>query len=140
MAFRFALACMIFILSIFFLLGSTHSVYGLSTAMKGPEKEMHNPRLDLDIETSSIKIIFLGAIKFYQKTISRSGGTDRCGFYPSCSAYGSSAIKGQGPVIGIMMTADRLTRCNIWKKPGADYTLLPNNKLYDPVSKNLLFE
>jgi putative membrane protein insertion efficiency factor len=108
--------------------------------MKGPEEEMHNPGLDQDIETSSIKIIFLGAIKFYQKTISRIGGTDRCGFSPSCSAYGYCAIKGQGPVIGTMMTADRLTRCNIWKKPGADYTLLPNNKLYDPVSKNLLFE
>ena len=95
---------------------------------------------DQDIETSSVKIALLGTIRFYQNTISRVNGKERCGFRPSCSAYGYSAIKEKGPVIGIMMTADRLTRCNIWKKPGADYILLPNSKLFDPVSKNLLFE
>jgi hypothetical protein len=38
------------------------------------------------------------------------------------------------------MTADRLTRCNIWKEPGPDYFLLPNGRLYDPISNNLLVE
>lgn len=140
MSSRLTPAYMIFILCTSFLLGSPYSVSGLSTAMKGPEEKMNNLKQDQDIETSSIRISLLGMITFYQNTISRIGGTDRCGFRPSCSAYGYSAIKEQGPVIGIIMTADRLTRCNIWKKAGEDYMLLPNNKLFDPVSRNLLFE
>jgi len=50
------------------------------------------------------------------------------------------SIREQGPLTGLFMTADRLTRCNIWKEPGPDYTLLPNGKLYDPPSHNLLFD
>lgn len=137
---RFALDSAIFILCTCFLFGSPNSVFGLNIAMKGPEEKINNPMRDQDIETSSVKIALLGTIRFYQNTISRVNGKERCGFRPSCSAYGYSAIKEKGPVIGIMMTADRLTRCNIWKKPGADYILLPNSKLFDPVSKNLLFE
>ncbi len=38
----------------------------------------------------------------------------------SCSAYAARAISEQGALIGLLMTADRLTRCHIWKKPGAD--------------------
>lgn len=140
MSSRLTTAYLIFVLCSCFLLGSSNFVSGLSTAMKGPEEKMNNPKHDQDIETSSIRISFLGAIKFYQNTISRIGGTDQCGFRPSCSAYGYSAIKEQGSVIGIIMTADRLTRCNIWKKTGEDYILLPNNKLFDPASRNLLFE
>ena len=140
MCFRLTQTYVVFFLCFCFLLGSSDLVSGLTIAMKGPEEKVDNPNQDQDIETSSIKIAFLGAIRFYQNTISRIGGTDRCGFRPSCSAYGYRAIKEQGPVIGIMMTADRLTRCNIWKKPGEDYFLLPNNKLFDPVPKNLLFE
>jgi len=137
---RLTLICVIFFFCPCFLLSSSDVVLGSSTAMKGPEEKVNNPRQDQDIETSSIKIAFLGAIRFYQHSISRIGGTDRCGFRPSCSVYGYRAIQEEGPIIGIKMTADRLTRCNIWKKPGADYYLLPNNKLFDPASRNRLFE
>jgi putative membrane protein insertion efficiency factor len=92
------------------------------------------------METSCVKLAFLGAIRLYQKRVSSIGGPDRCGFRPSCSAYGYTAIEEEGPVIGLLMTADRLIRCNIFKGPGPDYTLLPNGKLYDPPSKNFLFD
>jgi hypothetical protein len=36
------------------------------------------------------------------------------------------------------MTADRLTRCNIFKVPGPEYHLLPDGRLLDPVSANTL--
>ena len=140
MSSRLTQVYVLFVLCICLLLGSSNFASGFSAEMKGPEERVNNAKQDKDIETSSIKIAFLGAIKCYQNNISRIGGTDRCGFRPSCSAYGYRAIKEQGPVIGIIMTADRLTRCNIWKKPGADYMLLPNNKLFDPVSRNILFE
>ena len=107
--------------------------------MKGPRLVPH-PSQPQEEHTSSVEIAFLRTIRFYQRWVSPVGGRDRCGFRPSCSAYGYAAIGEQGPLVGLMMTGDRLTRCNIWKKPGADYSLLPNGKLYDPVSKNLLCE
>ena len=116
-----------------------HSAYASDIAMKGPKPPPRAPNLDQNLETSSVSIALLGAIRLYQKRISPIGG-NRCGFWPSCSAYGYEAIKERGPILGIIMIGDRQIRCNIWKEEGADYTLLPNGKLYDPPSKNLLLE
>ena len=111
-----------------------------SLAMKGPGAPPHGPPASgQDLETSAVKLVFLGAIELFQKRISPTDGP-RCGFSPSCSAFGREAIGGHGPVRGVMMTADRLLRCNIWKEPGVDYFLLPNGRLFDPVSRNLMIE
>ena len=115
------------------------SAFGSDFMMKGPREERPRSNLNQGLEVSSVKLAFLGAIRFYQKRVS-TPGVDRCGFWPSCSAYGYMSIREQGPLTGLLMTADRLTRCNIWKEPGPDYTLLPNGKLYDPPSHNLLFD
>ncbi len=115
------------------------SAHGSDLAMKGPKTDILAPGSAQNLETSSVGIAFLGAIKLYQKWISPTGG-NRCGFWPSCSAYGYQAIKEQGPMLGIIMIGDRQIRCNIWKESGPDYTLLPNGKLYDPPANNLLFE
>ncbi len=133
------------VLLILFLLcfagGPLSSALGSDLTMKGPrEKVAHRQSENQALETSCVKLVFLGAIRLYQKRVSSSGGTDRCGFRPSCSVYGYTAIEEEGPVIGLLMTTDRLTRCNIFKGPGPDYTLLPYGKLYDPPSKNLLFD
>jgi putative membrane protein insertion efficiency factor len=117
------------------------SALGSDLTMKGPrEKAAGQQNEDGTVETSCVKLAFLGSIRLYQKRVSPIGGPDRCGFHPSCSAYGYTAIEEEGPLIGLLMTADRLTRCNVFKEPGQDYTLLPNGKLYDPPSKNLLFD
>lgn len=50
---------------------------------------------------------FLWSIRFYQKFITHVDG-DRCPMYPTCSVYSIQAFKKHGPVIGIVMTADRL--------------------------------
>ena len=112
--------------------------FGSDFTMKGPREEFRVPEKAHGPETSSVGVAMHGLIRFYQVFISPAGGPDRCGFRPSCSRYGHQAIGEQGPVVGVMMTADRLTRCNIFERPG--YTRLPNGKLYDPVSNNLLFE
>ena len=114
---------------------------GLSASftMKGPnEKAVHSSGAQ-GIETSCVTTAFLGAIQLYQRRISPVRGIE-CGFRPSCSNFGHISIREQGPVIGLMMTADRLTRCNIFKKPESDYPLLPNGRLFDPPSRNLLFD
>ncbi len=114
-------------------------VFASDLTMKGPaSKRNPRPASGEQFETSCVRLACLGSIRFYQTRISPIGGVDRCSFSPSCSASGYQAIDEQGPAAGILITADRLTRCNIWKGPGPDYTLLPNGRLYDPVFKNLL--
>jgi putative membrane protein insertion efficiency factor len=119
--------------------GFAACAYGWEAKMKGPKARSAHSLTSDESETSSVQIACLQSIRFYQKWISPIRGV-QCGFRPSCSAYGSAALEQQGPIVGIMMTADRLMRCNMWKGPGPDYTLLPNGKLYDPPSKNLLSE
>lgn len=109
------------------------------SSMKCPRTDVRPIFSKPEIPTSCMQIAFQDAIKFYQLWISPIGG-NRCGFRPSCSRYGYSAISTQGPVVGLMMTGDRLIRCNIWKSPGPDYFLLPNGRLFDPVQKNLLVD
>jgi hypothetical protein len=107
--------------------------------MRGPKEKTVHSVVSQKIETSCLTIAFFGAIQLYQKRISPVRGIE-CGFRPSCSHYARISIEEQGPVVGLMMTADRLTRCHIWKEPGPDYFLLPNGKLFDPPSRNLLFD
>jgi putative membrane protein insertion efficiency factor len=116
------------------------SSFGSDFMMKGPVTELRALDREDSLETSSAHVALLGLIRMYQRFVSPVGGVDRCGFRPSCSRYGYQAIKEQGPLMGIVMIGDRQTRCNIFKEPGPDYPLLPNGKLYDPVSNNLLFE
>ncbi len=61
----------------------------------------------------------------------------QCPMYPSCSQYSRQAVARHGPVIGWVMTTDRLLRC------GRDEThlsprILINGryKTYDPVEAN----
>jgi putative membrane protein insertion efficiency factor len=122
------------------LLSPAATSFGSDFTMKGPREELRIPDRASEPETSSVGVAMHGLIHFYQDFISSAGGPDRCGFRPSCSRYGYQAIKEQGPIVGIIMIGDRQTRCNIFKEPGPDYPLLPNGKLYDPVSNNLLFE
>jgi uncharacterized protein len=112
--------------------------FGSDFTMKGPREELRVSAKDDGPETSCVQVALLGLIGVYQRFISPVGGDDRCGFRPSCSRFGHQAIRAQGPVMGILMTGDRLIRCNIFKRPG--YTRLPNGKLYDPLSNNLLRE
>jgi putative membrane protein insertion efficiency factor len=108
-----------------------------SFTMKGPKEKTVHSSESQKIETSCITAAFLGVIQLYQRRIAPVRGIE-CGFWPSCSNYARISIEEQGPVIGLMMTADRLTRCNIFKEPGPDYPQLPSGRLFDPPSKNLL--
>jgi uncharacterized protein len=47
----------------------------------------------------------------YQKIFSEQLNAG-CSFHPSCSSYGKQAIGERGLLMGILLTADRLTRCN----------------------------
>jgi len=78
---------------------------------------------------------FKGILRFYQKFISPYDG-NRCPMYPTCSQYSMNAINKHGPIIGIIMTADRL----IHEANEMDYAPLvqigESTRFYDPVSNN----
>jgi putative membrane protein insertion efficiency factor len=64
-------------------------------------------------ETSYIKKKIKNPImRFYQSFVSSQDGDNNCIFYPSCSQYAVNAVKKRGLFLGIIMAADRLTRCN----------------------------
>jgi putative component of membrane protein insertase Oxa1/YidC/SpoIIIJ protein YidD len=58
-----------------------------------------------------IKSLLKGAIRFYQAYIS-SQDMPVCNFVPSCSQFGAEAISRLGVVRGVLLTSDRLQRCN----------------------------
>lgn len=58
-------------------------------------------------------------VKGYRKVISPLYG-DVCRYYPTCSAYGLGQFQQRGVVIGAVLTAWRILRCNPWSQGGVD--------------------
>lgn len=104
--------------------------------MKGPQPGLPIQQNQQSRQFSPPGNILLGAIQIYRRFISPIQGS-RCGFYPSCSTFGLHAVQHHGALQGVVLTADRLTRCNIFKQPGPDYYLRPDGRLYDPVEANI---
>lgn len=75
-------------------------------------------------------------VKFFQEHISPVDGP-RCTLTPTCSAYAKEAIEKHGPVIGWIMTCDRLQRCggdeNHLSQPVSSGTSV---RYHDPVKAN----
>ncbi len=114
--------------------------HGLETIkMKGPKDGLVKTAAATDVNatSSSLKGVLLGGVRFFQDWISPIDGS-RCSFSPTCSHYGYRAVQDHGPLLGIVLTADRLMRCTYWTLAGKDYKRLPNGKLYDPVANTLL--
>ena len=62
---------------------------------------------------SEIKLLSQSVIRFYRYFISSQHDKERtCVFTPSCSQFSLDAIKNYGLFYGILMTSDRLQRCN----------------------------
>jgi hypothetical protein len=63
--------------------------------------------------------LFLGIIRIYQKAISPFLGAN-CRYTPTCSEYGTEAIKKYGPFKGGLMALKRILSCHPWGKSGYD--------------------
>lgn len=77
-----------------------------TTTARPQEVVRFNPQ-----ETSELKLAATGLIRLYQKFIS-SQDAPSCSFSPSCSRFGMACIQEYGVFRGILLTADRLIRCN----------------------------
>lgn len=57
------------------------------------------------------------ALRAWQLGVSPADGA-RCNFYPSCSAYALESVRRYGPVVGVVMAAERLQRPHSgWQYP-----------------------
>ena len=61
-------------------------------------------------QTNEIKLAFTGMIRLYQIFVSPQGPPS-CNFTVTCSQFLSRAVRKYGFIHGILMGADRLTRC-----------------------------
>jgi len=75
--------------------------------------------------------ILIRMIKFYQLFISTQD-MPVCNFTPSCSQFGIASLREFGVIRGILLTSDRLQRCNGFSAPyyQIDYK---TGKYIDPV-------
>ena len=62
------------------------------------------------------KVICMRMIRFYQKYLSRK----TCRYTPTCSEYTMRCINNHGALIGILLGAWRILRCNPFSKGGYD--------------------
>jgi putative membrane protein insertion efficiency factor len=75
-------------------------------------------------------------IRFYGKYISPADG-ERCAMTPSCSGYAAEAIRKHGPLMGWIMTCDRVVRCGRDEIHLSPSIIKGNTRLtLDPVSAN----
>jgi uncharacterized protein len=58
-------------------------------------------------------------IRVFQLWISPLDGPS-CRFSPTCSAYGTIAVRKHGALFGGILAGDRILRCNPAAKPGSD--------------------
>jgi putative component of membrane protein insertase Oxa1/YidC/SpoIIIJ protein YidD len=93
------------------------------------------PKARPRVEQTSVPTIFLlGAVKFYQVAISPADGSS-CLLYPTCSGYSVLSLRKHGPILGFIMTSERVMRNHtgeyypsIWK--------FGRWRNYDPVEAN----
>jgi putative component of membrane protein insertase Oxa1/YidC/SpoIIIJ protein YidD len=78
---------------------------------------------------------FLWLLTFYQKVIGPVN-SGRCPMYPTCSQFSVLAIRKHGPVVGIVMTADRLIH-ELDEQRFAPMIKVGNRyRFHDPVENN----
>ena len=75
-------------------------------------------------------------LNFYKNHISVVDG-NRCPMYPSCSSYASRAFEKHGPVLGWIMSCDRLVRCGRDEADVSGKVIVNNHQLiHDSVEAN----
>ncbi|MEO5347005.1 MAG: membrane protein insertion efficiency factor YidD [Magnetococcus sp. YQC-9] len=98
--------------------------------------EYHPLPVAQTVQPNPLSHWLLFPLQLYSHTISRVDG-DRCPSHPNCSRYAKQAIERHGPLMGLMLTVDRLIheRSEIDRAPritGSDGA----QRLFDPLEVN----
>jgi putative component of membrane protein insertase Oxa1/YidC/SpoIIIJ protein YidD len=88
------------------------------------------PSGSVERDFSASRFVLVNSIKFYQRAIS-SQDMSVCNYLPSCSRFSEQAISKAGVLRGLLLTSDRLQRCNGFAGYSQAYR-------YDPVHRKFL--
>ena len=80
-------------------------------------------------------VFFTSLLTFFQKVISPVD-SDRCPSYPTCAAYSKQAYQKHGPIVGTLMTVDRLIHEASEAQFSPTIEVHGIRRVYDPVSAN----
>jgi len=102
---------------------------------QNPIKSQQINKQNIDNKSFKPSDIFIAMIRFYQLFISTQD-MPVCNFTPSCSQFGVDSLRNFGIIKGILLTSDRLQRCNGFSAPyyQIDYR---TGKYIDPVQRYL---
>ena len=83
-----------------------------------------------------VNLLIGGTLYVYQNVLSKHISAD-CLFIPSCSEFSKQAIKEDGLLKGILLSIDRLNRCNRIAAQDLKHTSVDQktNRYPDPVSR-----
>jgi putative component of membrane protein insertase Oxa1/YidC/SpoIIIJ protein YidD len=94
------------------------------------QKNAGPPTGSVTRDFSVSRLVLVSSITFYQRAIS-SQDMSVCNYFPSCSRFGEQAISKAGVLRGLLLTSDRLQRCNGFAGYSRAYR-------YDPVRQKFL--
>lgn len=95
----------------------------------------HEDASTFDVTSSG----YNGLVSFYRGPLNHLSAVRRgsCPMYPSCSEYSRQAVADHGPLIGWIMTIDRLLRCGRNELDTAQRIFVNGQwKFYDPLWAN----
>ncbi len=78
---------------------------------------------------------FLGALDWYRTVVSPLDGP-RCNMAPTCSLYAQQAFREEGPLLGFILTADRLLHEADEQARVRSYVVRGQRRYLDPLSDN----
>lgn len=87
-------------------------------------RDVHRGGVPVGERRSMLARPLVWLIRLYQVTISPVLGPV-CRYYPSCSAYGVTALERHGLFYGTWLTVSRVLRCNPWARGGVDHVPAP---------------
>lgn len=97
---------------------------------------VNHPQAELKLQINPMKTILNTFIFIYQSVISDQI-QPYCIFYPSCSRFGHECLANTNSIHALLLTCDRLMRCNRMNRKYYQNYPKKGRNIYDPVEKYL---
>lgn len=92
--------------------------------MTGDDGPGSDPEFAVRRRRNPLTWLLIGLVRGYQLVVS-PWIAPSCRYYPSCSAYGLTALRVHGAVRGLGLATWRVLRCNPWSRGGVDHVPPP---------------
>jgi hypothetical protein len=105
-----------------------------------PVPEVEAREVPTPVEGHPLKVITNGVVRFYQVHLNKHR-TTKCPMYPVCSRFAILSLRKYGPVMGTLMTLDRLyyRENNSMSDFYQSFKIDGFYKYYDPPENNYIF-